>query len=149
MFGPTHVNPMMHAPAFYGKTPKEWFEEKFLSEWLDKRTITRDIISVLDPFLIRKELWDEVGGFDEQFYPGFGTDPDLIAKIYFTAKKKNVPYEFRGVADCGMYHFECIGTSKIHDGYKIRRDVTHMFRKKWGLFPLELQAKLGCGKPID
>jgi glycosyltransferase involved in cell wall biosynthesis len=151
MFGPTHKNPMMHAPIFYGKTSKQWKEneEKFLKEWRDRRTIKQDIISILGPVFIRKELWDEIGGFDEKFYPGFGTDPDLIAKIYFAAKKKNVPYEFRGVCDCGMYHFECIGTTKIPEGHGIRRDVHHVFRKKWGLFPLELQAKLGCGKPID
>lgn len=149
MFGPTHKNSMMHAPAFYGKTPEQWDETKFLKEWRDKRTITKDIVSILDPFFIRKELWDEVKGFDERFYPGFGTDPDLIAKIYFAAKKKNAPYEFRGVCDCGMYHFECIGNAKIPDGHRIRRDVVHMFRRKWKLSPLELQTKLDVGKPID
>ncbi len=151
MFGPTGINPMMHAPFNCGKLPQQWKEneQKFLNEWRDRRTITQDIISVLGPVFVRKELWDEVGGFDELFYPGFCTDPDFIAKIYFTAKKKNMSYEFRGVCDCGMYHFESIGNAKVKDAHTLRREAWHIFSKKWKLFPLELQAKLNAGAFID
>ena len=34
------------------------------------------------PHLIHKSLWNEVGGFCEEFYPGTGSDPDLNMKLW-------------------------------------------------------------------
>ena len=34
------------------------------------------------PHLIPKNLWDEVGGFSEEFDPGFASDPDLNLKLW-------------------------------------------------------------------
>ena len=34
------------------------------------------------PHLIHKEIWDRVGGFSEEFYPGTGSDPDLNKKLW-------------------------------------------------------------------
>ena len=33
------------------------------------------------PHLIHKKLWESVGGFSEEFYPGTGSDPDLNMKL--------------------------------------------------------------------
>ena len=36
----------------------------------------------MGPHLIHKEIWDRVGGFSEEFYPGTGSDPDLNMKLW-------------------------------------------------------------------
>ena len=59
------------------------------------------------PHLIHKELWDEVGGFSEEFSPGDGSDPDLCMKLW----KKNVRI-FRSVSKFKVYHFNSITTRK-------------------------------------
>ena len=33
------------------------------------------------PHIIHKELWEKIGGFSEEFDPGFGSDPDLNMKL--------------------------------------------------------------------
>ena len=32
--------------------------------------------------LIHRDLWNKVGGFSEEFYPGTGSDPDLNMKLW-------------------------------------------------------------------
>ena len=34
------------------------------------------------PHLIHKELWNKIGGFSEEFNPGFASDPDLNMKLW-------------------------------------------------------------------
>ena len=34
------------------------------------------------PHLIHREIWNKVGGFSEEFYPGTGSDPDLNMKLW-------------------------------------------------------------------
>ena len=38
------------------------------------------------PHLIHKSIWNKVGGFSEEFNPGFASDPDLNMKLW----KENV-----------------------------------------------------------
>lgn len=148
MFGSRGTSPTKNYPIDYGRTPEAWREQDFLDEWWDRRIIKEDIVSGSGPVFVRKELWDKVGGFDEEYWPGFGTDPDLIAKIYFTAKKEGKPYEFRGVADSGVYHFQCISTEQIlHDGtYRDRANMR--FIKKWGMWPRKLSEIIGEGRKL-
>ena len=34
------------------------------------------------PHLIPRDLWERVGGFSEEFNPGFASDPDLNMKLW-------------------------------------------------------------------
>ena len=34
------------------------------------------------PHLIHKDIWNSVGGFSEEYYPGTGSDPDLNMKLW-------------------------------------------------------------------
>lgn len=132
MFERIGVNPTMNAPFDYGDSPENWREKDFLNEWWDKRLIKEDISSGRGPVFITKELWDSIGGFDEGYYPGLGTDPDITAKIYFTAKKEEAPWEFRGVADSGVYHFQARTVHLIAKPHEKVYSHTR-FKKKWGL----------------
>lgn len=137
-----------NAPFNFGRTPETWQEQEFLSKWWDLRQIKEDIIKGLAPVFGRKELWDKIGGFDEEYWPGFGTDPDLAAKVYFAAKKEGKPYEFRGVADCGMYHFTNITTSKIPNAGFYRKQAHKRFFKKWGITYTQFTNLIDIGRKL-
>jgi len=148
MFEPLYSNPCMNSPMNYGRSPEDFQEEKFLNEWKEKRRIKEDIISPWGPVIIKKQLWENIGGFDEGYFPGFGTDPDFIAKIYFKAIKENSKYEFRGISDIGMYHFQCISTDRLPNNSSLRIQAKQQFISKWRLEPMTLYKSLGMGQKI-
>ena len=57
-------------------------EKKLLNDNFDKVLI---FMIFKDPrghhILIHKEMWNKVGGFSEEFFPGTGSDPDLNMKL--------------------------------------------------------------------
>lgn len=75
------------------------------------------------PVLITRKAWEAVGGFSEEFSPGFYSDPDLSMKLW----QRGCRY-YRGVGDSRVYHFQkrSTGRVKANDGRKV-------FIKKWGL----------------
>lgn len=148
MFEPRWESSTCNTPFDFGRTPETWQEQRFLSEWMIARQIKEDIISANVPSFMSKELWDSVGGYDEGYWPGFGTDPDLIAKIYFKAKEEKMPYEFRGVADCGVYHFQCVSTVRIENRHHYRREAHRRFEEKWGITTKQFDEILGVGKQL-
>lgn len=78
------------------------------------------------PHLIRKEIWDEIGGFSEEFNPGFASDPDLNIKLW----NKGVRI-FKGLSKLKVYHFGSISLRKKSG--LIRNKGSRQFLKKWGI----------------
>ena len=82
------------------------------------------------PHLIHKEIWDRVGGFSEEFFPGTGSDPDLNMKLWSIGVRI-----FKGLKDCKVYHFGSIVTRKFKDK-TIKTESgskgDKIFLKKWG-----------------
>ncbi|MDC1033379.1 glycosyltransferase [Candidatus Pelagibacter sp.] len=83
------------------------------------------------PHLISKELWNTVGGFSEEFYPGTGSDPDLNMKLWLEGVRI-----FKGLNDCKVYHFGSIVTRKYKDHPTIVTESGSrggkIFLLKWG-----------------
>ena len=84
------------------------------------------------PHVIHKDLWNKVGGFSEEFFPGTGSDPDLNLKLW----NKGVRI-FKGVGKCKVYHFGSIVTRKKFKNDKSiitdsGRKGAKTFLKKWG-----------------
>ena len=79
------------------------------------------------PHIVHKDLWNRVGGFSPEFYPGDGSDPDFCCKLWF----ENVRI-FKILSKFKVYHFGSITTRKsnlkINNGTKI-------FLNKWGFNP--------------
>ena len=79
------------------------------------------------PHIVHRDLWDSVGGFSTEFYPGDGSDPDFCCKLWF----ENVRI-FKILSKFKVYHFGSITTRKsnlkINNGTKI-------FLNKWGFNP--------------
>ena len=82
------------------------------------------------PHLIHRDIWEKVGGFSEEYFPGTGSDPDLNMKLWKIGVRT-----FKGLKDCMVYHFGSIVTRK----YKNKNIKTELgskgdkiFLKKWG-----------------
>lgn len=149
MFERQFNNPSMNSPFDFGDTPENFQKQEFIDTWKEKRQIKQDIISCWGPPVMTKELWDHVGGFNENYFPGWGTDSDLVTTIYFKAKETGKPYEFRGVADSGVYHIQSVGLSKITDGPSFQSTAIQIFRNRWGMDAMNVYNNLiGTGNPI-
>ena len=84
------------------------------------------------PHLLHKDLWEKVGGFSEEFFPGTGSDPDLNMKLW----KEGVRI-FKGVNNCKVYHFGSIVTRKYKNHPTIITESGSkggkIFLLKWGI----------------
>lgn len=79
--------------------------------------------SAWPPSLVHKNLWNAVGGYSEEFSPGYYSDPDFAMKLW----KKGVRY-FKGLSASRVYHFQSksLGRIKLNNGRR-------QFKKKWGI----------------
>ena len=118
---PTGYNSIM-APYNYGKTVKEFNEEKFLAEY--KSLPFQDWMgSTWYPMVISKKVWMLIGGLSIEFSPGMASDPDMMMKLWMLG----VRY-YKGVSDSRVYHFTSRSTSRVK-----RNDGNKQFLLKWGL----------------
>ena len=106
-------------------------EKKFLDNYKDINHYNFQG-STWAPHLIHKKLWDSVGGFSEEFYPGTGSDPDLNMKLW----NKGVRI-FKGLNDCKVYHFGSIVTRRYKNHPTIKTESgskgSKLFLLKWGI----------------
>ena len=110
----------------------ETFDEKKLLENYEKINHYDFQGSTWAPHLIHKELWNKVGGFSEEFYPGTGSDPDLNMKLW----REGVRI-FKGLSKCKVYHFGSIVTRKYKNHPRIQTESGSkggkIFLLKWGI----------------
>jgi len=124
-----------------GSTLETFNEDKLLNE-IDDANYYDFQGSTWAPHLIHKKLWEKVGGFSEEFFPGTGSDPDLNMKLWQEGVRT-----FKGINDFKVYHFGSIVTRKYKNhptiktesgsrGAKIfllKRGITINFFKKYFL----------------
>jgi len=76
------------------------------------------------PHLVHKSIWNKIGGFSEEYNPGFASDPDLNMKLWMEGVRI-----FKGVSGSRLYHFGSITARK---NTKINRnDGKKTFLLKW------------------
>jgi len=78
------------------------------------------------PHIVSKKIWDDVGGFSEEFNPGIASDPDFNMKLW-----KHGVRIFKGINKFKVYHFSSITTRKKINFTQNKGDRT--FLKKWGI----------------
>ena len=78
------------------------------------------------PHVISRDLWLDIGGFSEEFDPGFGSDPDLNMKLW----KRGVRI-FKGINKSRVYHFGSQTTRKNKE--ILRNNANKTFLLKWGI----------------
>ncbi len=76
------------------------------------------------PHVVHKDIWNKIGGFSEEFDPGFGSDPDLNMKLWSLGVRV-----FKGVNKSRIYHFGSLTTRKKND--IIRNNGRKTFLLKW------------------
>ena len=116
---------------FHAGDTVENFDENYLLQNYNKPKHNDFQGSTWAPHLIHKDLWNEVGGFSEEFSPGMGSDPDLNMKLW----KAGVRI-FRCISKSRVYHF---GSVTIHKNQKtfFKKNqgsiANKIFLLKWGV----------------
>ena len=113
-----------------GETIEKFNEKKLLNNY--KKLKYHDHQGThFAPHLIEKKMWKEIGGFSEEFNPGYSSDPDLNMKLWIKGVRI-----FKGLKDCKVYHF---GSVTIHKNQKktFKRNLGSLANKifllKWGI----------------
>lgn len=111
-------------------------EDDFNTKWAEAREITIDQLGYGGNFMMLREIWEELGGFDPEFLRG--EDIEFKARFVQHATKSVqlgrtgvLPgqWEFRCVADACLYHFLSVGQGKS----KLQYNSTSKFAEKFGL----------------
>jgi len=114
-----------HISANFGETLDN-FKEKLLLENFNNFNFYDLQGSHWAPHLIHKDIWNEVGGFSEEFNLGDGSDPDLAFKLW-----NNGIRIFKMVSKSRVYHFGSLTTRKSS---KIKKNNgSKTFLLKWGI----------------
>ena len=109
----------------------EDFDEKYLLQNYEDLKHADFQGSTWAPHLIHKDLWNQVGGFSEEFSPGMGSDPDLNMKLW-----KSGVRIFKCLGKSRVYHF---GSMTIHKKQKsfFKKNqgsiANKIFLLKWGI----------------
>ncbi len=109
----------------YGTSPDSFEEDRLLREFARLKR-PYNMVSTWTPTLLSKTDWDAIGGFDETYFPGNGSDPDLAMQMYEYGCR-----HFIGVGSSLVYHFSRATTARF-DGAEIM-DPKRYFREKWGM----------------
>ena len=114
-----------------GDTAKDFNEKKFLDHYKEHNFYDFQG-STWAPHLIHKDIWNKVGGFSEEFYPGTGSDPDLNMKLW------NIGIRiFKGINDFKVYHFGSTVSRKYKNDKNIITESgskgSKVFLLKWGV----------------
>ena len=114
-----------------GDTVENFDEHKFLKDYKSHNFYDFQG-STWAPHIIHKEIWKQVGGFSEEFFPGTGSDPDLNMKLWKIGVRI-----FKGINDFKVYHFGSIVTRKFRKDSNIKTETGNLgskiFLLKWGI----------------
>jgi glycosyltransferase involved in cell wall biosynthesis len=113
------------APFTFGTSPAD-FREKELLEKFASLTMNDWNGSSWPPCIVHRDLWNAVGGYSVEFFPGFYSDPDFSMKLWQLGVRN-----FKGVAQSRVYHFlehstKRLGNKKVTKGNRV-------FLNKWGI----------------
>lgn len=93
----------------FGRIPSDLQEEKLLST-VNNLSFPRKV-SLSVSQIMTKKLFDALGGYDEKFYPGFGSDPDIMWRSFCFFNKD--PKKFLNANNSFYYHFTSSTTNRI------------------------------------
>ena len=114
-----------------GNNIKDFDEKKFLDNYKSHNYYNFQG-STWAPHLLHKDLWNKIGGFSEEFYPGTGSDPDLNMKLWNLGIRV-----FKGINDFKVYHFGSVVTRKYKNHPSIKTESGSrggkIFLLKWGI----------------
>ncbi len=99
-------------------------EKKFLDGY--KQVPLKDLQGTTwAPHVVHKSLWNKVGGFSEEFFPGAGSDPDFNMKLWNEGVRL-----FKSLSKSKIYHFK--SKTLRRNNSKAGSISGKIFLKKWG-----------------
>jgi len=114
-----------------GENIDNFDENKFLSNYKNYNYYDFQG-STWAPALIHKSIWNKVGGFSEEFFPGTGSDPDFNLKLWNEGIRI-----FKGLNDFKVYHFGSIvlrkKINKLENNPNYGSKGGKIFLLKWGI----------------
>ncbi len=115
-------HPGILSPFDYGSTPETFDEYSLLKEY---NSIKGNDWSgaTWPPNIVHKNVWDLIGGYSIEYFPGLYSDPDFSMKLY----EAGVRF-FKGVDASRAYHFGSKSTKRI-----IMNNGSKQFLNKWGI----------------
>jgi len=111
------------APHDFGTSPENFKETELLQQYNDFPMHNWSGAS-WPPNLLHRSLWEKVGGYSLEFFPGFYSDPDFSMKLWQAGVRR-----FIGVAESRVYHFLEVSTTKVKR--EMVRNGRKLFLKKW------------------
>ena len=118
-------------PFDCGNDIENFNEKKFLSEYKNFNYYDFNG-STWAPTLVHRDLWNKVGGFSEEYFPGSGSDPDFNMKLWKIGVRI-----FKGVNNCKVYHFGSVVLRKkiniIKKNNNYGSSGAKIFLLKWGI----------------
>lgn len=113
----------------FGKSIDEFREQKLLNWVQANKTKFASVISAGMP-LVRVDDWKKIGGWGEEFFPGYCADPDFATKFYYQFHEGNPEHMFivRGAV---VYHFVGGSTSNYHATLEQRKQAHCIYTTKW------------------
>ena len=116
---------LQHIQFDCGEKIEDFNEEKLLQNYMSFKF--NDLQgSHWAPHLLPRDLWERVGGFSEEYNPGFASDPDLNMKLWIEGNRI-----FKSVSNSRIYHFGSVTTRK--NKKIIRNEGKKTFLLKWKL----------------
>jgi len=106
-----------------------------------KNDAKMDTIQYSFPNCLRKDFWDEFGGMDMQYWPGYACDHDFAAKAYKFGCRH---FKLLGSSLC--YHFSS-GTYRKMKKEDRQNDGQDIFLNKWGITVEEFRKRLEIATP--
>jgi glycosyltransferase involved in cell wall biosynthesis len=113
------------APFSFGTSPTDFREADLLSGYASLPMPDWNGAS-WPPSLVHRDVWNTVGGYSVEFFPGFYSDPDFSLKLWQIGVR-----EFKGVSQSRVYHFLEHSTKKL--GNKKVGKGNRIFLNKWGI----------------
>lgn len=132
----TLVQPTRFSPsnviADFGNCPRN-FDESGLLRAFHSNKLRRDDWNgaTWPPCCIHRKWWDAIGGYSEEFTPGFYSDIEFSMKLWQIGCR-----HFRGVGSSLVYHFGEKTTSRVRGpNHGMVKRARIEFLKKWGILP--------------
>ncbi|OGH23758.1 MAG: hypothetical protein A2958_03335 [Candidatus Levybacteria bacterium RIFCSPLOWO2_01_FULL_38_13] len=118
------INAVFSLSGIYKLFPKNWIAENFFYKDWDRKAVREMDVVPGTSLMIKKKVFDEIGGFDEEFFLFF-EEADLCKRL------KIKGYRNYSVPDAKIIHFGGISTKKRNDIKEIFSKSRFYYFKKW------------------
>ena len=115
-------HPSILAPYDFGASVENFRETDLLNEY---QSINGADWSgaTWPPNIVHRDIWDLVGGYSIEYFPGLYSDPDFSMKLFESGVR-----HFKGLDSSRAYHFGSKSTMRVKMNHGSKQ-----FLNKWGL----------------